>query len=785
MKNKLQITNYKLLITALVVISVFVFMAGCVPAKLIKSSDSAIRDKLTSVSDTEYEQWKILLKEGKDSGERSKAAFWCGQYNYNKKNYPEALKYFNYNEKYYADVDWGYLSMLRTFDLLMDTGKKEPAMEKMKLLLEKRHQFSQFEDVAAKRLEEIISAAGREELKTLYAKHYHKMVDEYILYNLCLLDLKEGNYDEFYVHSNAFLIDFRDSAFYADITAKYKESVKYKPVNNKKLAVVIPLTGKSMDIGSLVKTGLEMAAVEFNEGKLPEAKVGFIYIDEEDPKLEQAVIKAIETDGVIAVIGPLYSKTVKTLIPVMERYNTVLFSSTAAQPDLVGKSQYFFRNCATAKGQAYATAKYLIDDTQFRKLACIYSDNAYGKTLNDYFTQRFTASGGEIIRQAAYDPKANDFQDQMVLLGGVNTMLLKEKRSDEKMKLDGLMEDAAKGMMQKVFDYLNITPPDENAVPKPTPDPNMQKVSIAVLHIAPIGDDIKRYQLDDDMTKKISYTMAKSSVLNITKQSVCDGAMDSIGVGAEDLDRELALNVASKLGSEILIWGKIVEAKTETNTANFLPAVEVDKKGNTNVVYNFSDDDYFTYTIKLYAIAVADEAVIDEFDVKFKKVKEPKKNPITLDALYIPATDRKMVLIKDQLRFYDFDIPVFGSSALNSQYITGFKDSMEGVIYPVEFYPEDQDAAVQDFVKKYRDKYAILPDAITAASYDVMKIIGTLLERDITSRENFKTVLSSVRNYQGATGLFSFDSQGDSIKEYYMMKVEKDGIKYLKDVTGE
>ena len=50
---------------------------------------------------------------------------------------------------------------------------------------------------------------------------------------------------------------------------------------------------------------------------------------------------------------------------------------------------------------------------------------------------------------------------------------------------------------------------------------------------------------------------------------------------------------------------------------------------------------------------------------------------MNIDALYIPATDRKMVLITDQLKFYDFALPVFGSSAMASPYISSFMDSVD------------------------------------------------------------------------------------------------------------
>ncbi|MCE5300278.1 MAG: penicillin-binding protein activator [Spirochaetia bacterium] len=775
--------NYFVL--SMVVAAVIWMAAGCAPARVIKSTDSAAREKMVEVSDEEYAVWADMAKNGKDSVERSKGAFWSGQYYFNKKNYSEAAKYFTFNEKYYSDVDWGYLSILRLFDISVEQKDSTAAVERLKVLLEKRLQFAQFEDVAIKRLEGYLSTMTRDELKALYHLHKNQLIDEYDLYFLSKADLQEGDNDAFFQHANAFLADYRDSKFYPEITGLYRDLLKYKPVNARKIGVIIPLSGKSMDIGSIVKSGVELALAGYNATVKPEEKISLIYMDEESSKLEEDLARAVETDGIIAVIGPLYSKTVKTLMPFIDKYTLPLCSPTAAQPDLVGKTKYFFRNCGTARGQAYAAAKYMYEDTGDRNVAVLYSDNAFGKSMNDYFTEKFKALGGTVPAQVSYDPKISDFQEQVVQLGGVNTILLKEKRADEKMKLDRTAEDTAKMMMAKVFDYLNIIPPDENAMPKPTPDPKMRKISVAVLHMSPHGESVRKYKISDDMTKKISYTMAKSSIINVIKQKVTDDTMASLGVEAEDLDRDLAFNIASKVGADILIWGKIIEEKTDTLTANFMPEATLDSKGNAKITYKFTDRDYFRYTVRIYAVAVADEAVIDEVVFEYRKVKEPATNPIGLDALYIPATDRKMVLICDQLRFYDFDLPVFGTSALDSPYLNAFRESVEGVVYTVDFCAEDPDPVTAGFVSKYRERYASSPDAIAAASYDIMSMVCSVLRSKVTSREALRESLAAIRDYPGVSGLFSFDDTGDSVKQYGIMKMGKTGPQIIKKITGE
>jgi len=300
-----------------------------------------------------------------------------------------------------------------------------------------------------------------------------------------------------------------------------------------------------------------------------------------------------------------------------------------------------------------------------------------------------------------------------------------------------------------------------------------------------LGDDAARFNIDDDMTKKLSYTMAKSSAASVIKQKAVDDAMSGFGVAPGDMDRDIALNIGSKLNADVVVWGKITEEKTDTPTANFMPDQVVDSKGVTNVVYNFTDDDYFKFKVTIYAISVANETPISEAGFDYKKVKDPRKNPITIDAIYIPATDRKMILIKDQLKFYDFDMPVFGCSAMSSGYLAPFRENVEGVIYPVEFYPEDPDPAVQEFVKSYRDKYAATPDVIAASSYDAMNMACSVLDKGAVTRESFRSILALIRNYNGATGMFSFDNDGDSVKDYYIMQMGLDGAKFLKKIPGE
>jgi len=786
-EGKMFSENKKFIFLILLAAAAGVFVVSCVPKIILKNTDSVILEKTIPVSDEEMPVWQDLIKNGKDSEQRAKGAFWAGQFYYNKKDYATALRYYDYNEKYYTDVEWGYLSLYRAVDIYISKKETDNAIDKIRILMEKRLQFPKFKGAVSAQLDELLKGLAPEELDKLYEKHAHKMIDEMILYNQCKSALAENDFDRFFRYAGSFLFQFRDSEYYDEIQKKFKESAKYKPVNSRSVGVIVPLTGKSMGIGAIIKNGLELALLDYNAGKEDAQKVSLVYIDEAADKLEERVLKAIEQDNVIAFIGPTYSRTVKQILPIMEQYNTVLFSSTAAQPELVDGNDYFFRNCGTARGQASAMAKYIFEDTALRRLCTIYSDDTYGKILNDAFSAKFTAEGGTVVKQAAFKPEQSDFRQQIVVLGGVDAMLLKSKRADEAQALSNEMEKAGKRIQQKFFDYLNLYQDDETAIPTPGRNEKDIKpvVSVAVLHFSPRGEQTKKYLLDDDMTKKLSYTIAKDPRIKVLKQSQTDAAMSDIGVEPADLDRELALSIAGNTGADMLVWGKIVEAETDTIYANFVPQEYADADGVTRFSYSFTDSDYFKFKVTINILSRADEAVVDTITIDYKKVKEPAFNPMKVEALYIPATDRKMVLIKDQLKFYDFDLPVFGSSAMSSPYITTFMDSVNGIIYASEFYQEETNLTGQEFMKKYREKYGVNADVIAANSYDAMNIICALEGSNIASRENFKQVLSTVRNYEGANGAFSFNATGDSIRDYYMMQLSNGETKFLKKVKGD
>jgi ABC-type branched-subunit amino acid transport system substrate-binding protein/outer membrane murein-binding lipoprotein Lpp len=777
----------KLLAGALIIALAALYIAGCAPRATVRDAGSAVSNKAIEISEDEFKEWQKAASGGTSTEERARGTFWMGRYYLNHNDQANAVKYFEYNEKYYGDTVWGYLSVLRLSEYYTLLKQTDRIMEKLKILTEKKGQYPEFGNTALDRLKDTLAPVTKDELKKIYASHYNDIIDEYSLYYICRAEIKESDMQDFYNHAKAFLMSYQNSVFVPEISAEFKKQVKYKPVAQRKLGVILPLTGKAMEVGASIKNSIELALDEYNSTAQTDVeKISLVYVDEslEGDALNKEISRVVEQENVVAFLGPIFSKTVKKVMPLMSSYNIAVFSPTAARPDLSGISDFFFRNCGTVKGHSYAMAKYITTMTPYKKLGTIYPDDEMGRSMDGYFVEKVKLNGGQIVDEVPFASDKSDFINQLVPLGGINTMLLKDKRAGEVRDISDKMDDAGKKIQDKIFGYMKTY----RNVDYPNADPakgELPKINVTLLKFASHGDETTKYNLDQEMTKELSYAVARDKNIQVVKQAATDTAMQEIGVGPEDVDREIALNIAHQMKSDVLIWGSVTEEKTNTIYASFIPTKqEIDNQGNTKYAYKFGDDDYIYYKVNIKVQSVSDEAVIDELNVTYKKLKEPKLNPLGLDALFVPADERKITLIKDQLKFYDLDIPVFSGMFENPSYLLGFMESSQGISYTSEFFPDDPSPVVKDFVGKYREKYAGSPGVIEANTYDMMKITLSILAQGIDSRQSFKDMLKAVKKYKGVTGEFSFDAANDSLKQYYIMKIDG-GEKILSRVTGD
>ncbi|MBT8350166.1 MAG: ABC transporter substrate-binding protein, partial [Deltaproteobacteria bacterium] len=94
---------------------------------------------------------------------------------------------------------------------------------------------------------------------------------------------------------------------------------------------------------------------------------------------------------------------------------------------------------------------------------------------------------------------------------------------------------------------------------------------------------------------------------------------------------------------------------------------------------------------------------------------------------------------------------------------------------PDGFFSESTSAQVKDFVNKFENTYGQKPGFIEAVAYDTSMILFQILRKpDIRSRNAIKNALINLKDYQGVTGLTSFNDTGDVKKKLSLLRIKDD-----------
>ncbi len=147
---------------------------------------------------------------------------------------------------------------------------------------------------------------------------------------------------------------------------------------------------------------------------------------------------------------------------------------------------------------------------------------------------------------------------------------------------------------------------------------------------------------------------------------------------------------------------------------------------------------------------------------------------VDFDVVFIPDAPKTSGLIIPQLAFYDVkDIYLFGTNLWHSDSLIDMTlKHAQGAVMPDGFFVESRSKNVKQFVDSYNEIFHRKPGFIEAAAYDTALILFQMVSRpDIRFRSVIKNELKRLEDFHGVTGLTSFDSNGDAIKNLYLLQI--------------
>ncbi len=144
--------------------------------------------------------------------------------------------------------------------------------------------------------------------------------------------------------------------------------------------------------------------------------------------------------------------------------------------------------------------------------------------------------------------------------------------------------------------------------------------------------------------------------------------------------------------------------------------------------------------------------------------------------VFIVGYGKELGKIVKQARELDIKVQFFSTvNFLDQQTIETGGTSVEGVIFssPV-FDPSSGKQNVKQFVNKFNLKYHKDPDVWSAHAYDALNLLAYAIKNKGVSPNGIKNGLYEIKNFDGVSGITTFDNNGDVIKEVRFMTV-KDG----------
>jgi len=160
---------------------------------------------------------------------------------------------------------------------------------------------------------------------------------------------------------------------------------------------------------------------------------------------------------------------------------------------------------------------------------------------------------------------------------------------------------------------------------------------------------------------------------------------------------------------------------------------------------------------------------------------EPLPPIVDFDALFIPESHEKVVLIAPQLAFHEATgARLLGASGwYDPELVRIGRDHVAGAIFTAQYYGESPLPYVRDFDRRYHEAFAEEPDDLGAQAFDAANLVIVQLARGRATRDAVRDGLLATRGYPGVSGVLSMGVDGNAHKRPFLLGVVDGKIRQI------
>jgi branched-chain amino acid transport system substrate-binding protein len=147
--------------------------------------------------------------------------------------------------------------------------------------------------------------------------------------------------------------------------------------------------------------------------------------------------------------------------------------------------------------------------------------------------------------------------------------------------------------------------------------------------------------------------------------------------------------------------------------------------------------------------------------------------------IFVPGYPPELPLIIRQAKVVGFPGRLCGADGWdNDSVINNSGDNIEGCVIVGAFSPEDRRPIVKEFLSGAKAAFGRAPGTFEALGYDSLLLLGKALEKG-TDRQALADALHGLKDVEGVTGKITLTPRGDALKSAVILKIVKDGDKYV------
>jgi len=169
-----------------------------------------------------------------------------------------------------------------------------------------------------------------------------------------------------------------------------------------------------------------------------------------------------------------------------------------------------------------------------------------------------------------------------------------------------------------------------------------------------------------------------------------------------------------------------------------------------------------------------------DFQSLLRKVKRANA-----DFIFVPGYYVEVGLIIKQARALGITAPFLGGDGWDSPKLFEMAGAaVKGSFISNHFAPDDKDPIVQNFVKEYTKTYGSKPGGFAALGYDSVGIMNAAIQKAKSSKSaDINAELIKTKNYQGVTGMITFDQERNPKKAAVVLEALETGFVFHSKVN--